>query len=290
MELDFIHRKTNGISLHCAEGGPPDGPLVLLLHGFPEFWYGWRHQIGPLAHAGFRVVAPDQRGYDLSDKPKGIAAYDLDVLAADVVGLADALGREKFAIVGHDWGASVGWWTARNYPARVARLAVLNAPHPAVWKHAMAHDPAQKKLSRYVVSIAMPILPEILVRARNFRSLVQALRGAGRADAFTDADIAKYRAAWRTRGAVTAMLNWYRALLRKDIPLEREPRLAMPVRIIWGVKDPYAIPELATQSAKLCDNANILYVENATHWVAHDEPERVTRSLLEFLEPFAAKK
>jgi epoxide hydrolase 4 len=281
MDVEFTRRRANGISLSCVEAGPQDGPLVLLLHGFPEFWYGWRNQIGPLARAGYRVVAPNQRGYAESDKPKGIGSYDLDCLAADVVGLADSLGRERFAVVGHDWGAAVGWWTAANYPARVERLAVLNAPHPAVWKHAIRTNPRQRKLSRYVATLAVPWLPEIAVRAGGYKALVDALRGAR--VTVRDQEIAKYREAWAAPGALTAMLNWYRAFLRKDLPLERQKRLAMPVRIIWGVHDIYAVPELATESAKLCDNAQILYVETATHWVAHDEPERVTRTLLEFL-------
>ena len=285
MDVEFHRRSANGITLHCAEAGPVDGPLVILLHGCPEFWYGWRHQIGPLARAGFRVVAPDQRGYNESDKPKKIAAYDLDVLAADIASLANTLGRQTFAVVGHDWGASVGWWTARNYPARVERLAVLNAPHPAIWKDAMANNPQQKQLSRYVATIGMPVLPELIIRLGRYRGLVDALRTASSPNAFTEADIAKYRAAWRKPGALTAMFNWYRALLRKPLRLDGEQRIVSPVRIIWGVKDAYAIPELASESAKLCEDAKILYLENATHWVAHDEPERVTRALLEFLQP-----
>jgi pimeloyl-ACP methyl ester carboxylesterase len=285
MDIEFIRRKTNGITLYCAELGPTHGPLVFLLHGFPEYWYGWRHHIAPLARAGFRVVAPDQRGYGESDKPKGIAAYDLDVLAADIAGLADALGRDRFAVVGHDWGGSVGWWTARNYPTRVSQLAVLNAPHPAVWKYAMRHIPAQRRLSGYVGAIAMPAIPEMLVRMGKFNALVKALRGARRKDAFSNVDIEQYRQAWKKSGAITAMLNWYRALLRKDMPLADEKRLAMPVRIIWGVDDAFGIPELANESAKLCDDAKIVFVEGATHWVAHDEPERVERALLEFLRP-----
>ena len=288
MDVEFHRRRTNGISLYCAEAGPADGPLVFLLHGFPEFWYGWRHQIGPLARAGFHVVTPDQRGYDESDKPKGVAAYDLDVLAADVAGLADAFGRERFAVVGHDWGAGVGWWTARNFPTRVSHLAVLNAPHPAVWKYAMLNNPQQKKLSRYVRLIGVPLLPELIIRLGGYKAFVDALKGA-RANAFTGADIAKYRAAWKMPGALTAMLNWYRAFLRKDIRYDREPRLTVPIRIIWGVNDAYAIPDLAGESAFLCEEAKLLYLEHATHWVAHDEPERVTRALLEFLEPLRAQ-
>lgn len=286
MDVQFTRRKTNGISLYCAEAGPENGPLVILLHGFPEFWYGWRHQLGPLARAGYRIVAPDQRGYDESDKPRGIAAYDLDKLAGDVAGLADALGRESFAVVGHDWGASVGWWTAARYPARVARLAVLNAPHPAVWKHAMRHNPAQRKLSRYVGIFAVPWLPEIVLRARKYKAMSDALRQARAANAFGESDLEKYRAAWAKPYALTAMINWYRALLRKGLPLSKQARLPMPVRIIWGVDDAFALPELASESAKLCDDAKILFLEHATHWIAHDEPERVNRALLEFLEPF----
>jgi pimeloyl-ACP methyl ester carboxylesterase len=285
MDIEFIRRKTNGITLYCAELGPTNGPLVFLLHGCPEYWYGWRHHIAPLARAGFRVVAPDQRGYGDSDKPKGIAAYDLDILAADIVGLADTLGRDRFAVVGHDWGASVGWWIARNYPARVSQLAVLNAPHPAIWKYAMRHVPAQRRRSRYVGMMALPGIPEFLVRARNFNALVQALRGARRKDAFSKVDIEQYRQAWKKPGAITAMLNYYRALLRKDMPLADEKRIATPVRIIWGVDDAFGIPELANESAKLCDDAKIVFIESATHWVAHDEPERVERALLEFLKP-----
>lgn len=286
MDVEFHRRLTNGIALHCAEAGPEDGALVFLLHGFPEFWYGWRHQIGPLARAGLRIVVPDLRGYGDSDKPRGVAAYDLDQLAADIAGLADTLGRERFVVAGHDWGAAVGWWTARNHPGRVARLAALNAPHPAVWKHAMKSDPRQRKLSRYVANLAVPLLPELFIRLSGCRPLLGALKGARRSDAFNAEDLARYRAAWSEPGALTAMLNWYRALLKKDMPLVAERRLALPVRVIWGVADAYAIPELATESAKLCDDAKIHYVEHASHWVLHDEPERVTRSLLEFLEPF----
>ncbi|HUO91371.1 MAG TPA: alpha/beta hydrolase [Rhizomicrobium sp.] len=286
MDVEFIRRKTNGITLYCAESGPVHGPLVFLLHGFPEYWYGWRHQIAPLANAGFRVVAPDQRGYDESDKPDGIASYDLDLLAADIAGLADTLDRDRFAVVGHDWGASVGWWMAKKYSPRIARLAVLNAPHPTVWKHAIRHNPAQRRRSGYVGMIGLPWLPEFLARLGNYNALVKTLRTARRSDAFNKVDIEQYRQAWKKPGAITAMLNWYRALLRKEMPLAQERRLTMPVRIIWGVDDAYAIPEMANESARLCDDAKIVFVENATHWVAHDEPERVTRALLEFLAPF----
>ena len=128
--VEFLPLRTNGITLHAAAAGPAEGKLVILLHGFPEFWYGWRHQIAPLAASGLRILAPDQRGYNLSDKPAGIAAYRLDTLADDVIGLADALGREHFAVVGHDWGGVVAWRLAARNPERVTRAVILNAPHP----------------------------------------------------------------------------------------------------------------------------------------------------------------
>src|SRR5579883_3084125 len=125
----FSRHATNGVTLHVAEAGPADGRLVVLLHGFPEFWYGWRHQIDALADAGYRVLIPDQRGYNLSDKPKGRAAYDIDLLAADVLGLVDGLGQRQFLLVGHDWGAGVGWWIALQHPERLEKFAALCAPH-----------------------------------------------------------------------------------------------------------------------------------------------------------------
>ena len=128
--LRHLTLATHGVRLHAVEAGPEDGPLLILLHGFPEFWYGWRRQIGPLAAAGFRVLVPDQRGYNTSDKPRSVAAYGLDELALDVVGLIDATGVEKACVVGHDWGGVVGWWLGVRYPQRIERLALLNIPHP----------------------------------------------------------------------------------------------------------------------------------------------------------------
>jgi len=274
----------NGINLGVAEAGPDDGPLVVLLHGFPELWFDWRHQIPALAAAGFRVVAHDQRGYNRSSKPAGVAAYDLDRLAEDVVALGDALGRRTFAIVGHDWGASVGWWTAARHPERVERLAALAAPHPAVWKHAMQHDPVQRRLSWYVRAFRVPWLPELLMRARNFKALADAVRQTARPDAVSERDLEAYRAAWSQPGALTGMVNWYRALLAKDLPdPSGAPRVRVPTHVVWGAQERFAIRDLAERSRALCDDAQVTYIEDATHWVQHDAPERVNEILLGFL-------
>jgi epoxide hydrolase 4 len=211
----FSRVATNGIHLHIAEAGSTDGDLLFLLHGFPEFWYGWRNLIGRFAAAGFRVVVPDQRGYNLSDKPKGIAAYDLDQVCADIVGLADGFGRKTFSIVGHDWGAAVGWWTATRHPDRTKRLAALNAPHPAVWYAAMHNNPAQRRKSWYVRFFAIPYLPELLLRQRNFLALARSFKDVIAPNAFTPSDLSQYRAAWSQPGAITSMINLVSCLAAK---------------------------------------------------------------------------
>jgi epoxide hydrolase 4 len=274
---------TNGIHLHVMEAGPSDGPLVFLLHGFPEFWYGWRNQIAPLAECGFHVVAPDQRGYNLSDKPKGVASYDLDQLASDVVGLADYFGQHGFAVVGHDWGGSIGWWLAGRHTSRVRQLAVLNAPHPAVWLHAMRNDPAQKHKSGYVRFFRIPYLPEVLIALNRSKTLAKGFRDTVRPGAFEETDLAQYRKAWAQPRALTAMLDYYRAILKKALLPPADYPIICPTLVIWGKCDAYAISELGEASVRLCVNGRIEFLDRSTHWVQHDEPGRVTDLLVGFL-------
>jgi pimeloyl-ACP methyl ester carboxylesterase len=277
--MRFLRVPTNGIQLHIAEAGPPDGPLLFLLHGFPEFWYGWRNQNTRLAEAGFHVVAPDQRGYNLSDKPEGIERYDLDQLAADIVGLAYSFRPEKFAVAGHDWGGSVGWWLAGRHINRVRCLTVLNAQHPAVWPDAMRRNPVQKRKSRYVDFFRIPFLPELLISLDRSGTLGKGFRDCIRPGPFTNADLEQYRKAWAQPGALTAMLHYYRAVLKKPLSPAAEYRITCPTLVIWGKRDAYAIPELAEASLRLCEDGRIVYLDQATHWVQHDEPDRVTELL-----------
>jgi epoxide hydrolase 4 len=279
----FSHRRSNGITLHVAEAGPEDGPAVILLHGFPEFWYGWRHQIDALAAAGYRVLAPDQRGYNLSGRPKPIAAYDLDQLARDVVGLADGLGLTTFSLVGHDWGAAVGFWLASRHPPRLDRFVALAAPHPCVWVDAMRNDPVQKKKSGYAKIFRLPWLPEVLLRHGNFTAFVAALEDSARPAGCSPADLALYRVAWSMPGALTGMVNWYRALFAKKLVLGDAGRIKVPCLIIWGRNDKFGRPELAERSAALCDDAHVVHLDTS-HWVQHDAPERVNELLIAFLD------
>ena len=279
---ESLHLAAHGITLHAVTAGPADGPLVILLHGFPEFWYGWWRQIAPLAASGLRVVVPDQRGYNLSDKPAGVAPYRLDTLADDVLGLADALGHERFAVVGHDWGAAVAWHVASRSPERVTRAAILNAPHPATLRqYARAHL-RQALKSWYVAYFQLPFLPELGLRAGGFRGLRRALQRTSRPRTFTDEDFRHYREAWAQPGALTAMLNWYRALRLAGV-LAAPARVRVPVRVIWGDRDAFLEAGLAETSAALCERAEVFHLPDATHWVQHEEAERVNRLLIEFL-------
>lgn len=275
-----------GINLHVVEAGPENGPLVILLHGFPEFWYGWRRQIGALAEAGFHVLAPDQRGYGTSGKPPGIAAYTADRLAADVLRLADRSGCDRFAVVGHDWGGIVAWWVALTAPDRVERLVILNAPHPATMRPYARQHPTQAVRSLYVLGFQIPQLPELLIRWHGFRLAEQALTGTSRPGTFSAADLARYREAWSRPGALTAMLNWYRALRRRVAP--PTGRVRPPVLILWADCDRFLEPGLAEAAGVLCDQARILHVEDASHWLQHEKPELVSQQIEAFLSGMRA--
>lgn len=270
--------RIGGLALNLVEAGPPSGPPLILLHGFPEFWWGWRHQIGPLARAGMRVVVPDQRGYNLSDKPDGIEPYRLPQLGRDVAGLADALGLDRVDLAGHDWGGIVAWWTAARHPHRVRRLAILNAPHPDTTWRVLRADPAQALRSWYVAAFQVPGLPERLLAAGDFRALARALTGSGRAGTFSREDLARYRQAWSQPGAVSAMLAWYRALIRRPPP--RAGRVHAPTLLLWGKKDVALGPRFASESLTFCEDGRLLWFEDASHWVQHEEPAEVNAALL----------
>ena len=207
LELEHHFIETNGIKLHTVQTGPKDGPLVVLLHGFPEFWYGWRKQIPALAEAGCRVIVPDQRGYNMSDKPEGIKSYETGALVDDVLGLIKSLDYEKVNLVGHDWGAIVAWALALTHPEKLHKLTIMNAPHPAVMRRFLRRDPDQMRRSWYAGFFQLPWLPERMLSVQRFRQMVRAVQGTAKRDSFTNADVEKYRAAWSQSGAMTAMLG-----------------------------------------------------------------------------------
>jgi pimeloyl-ACP methyl ester carboxylesterase len=265
--------------LNAVTAGPNDGPAVVLLHGFPEFWYGWRKQIAPLAEAGLRVIVPDQRGYNQSSKPPHVRDYRLRELTADVIAIADQIGREKILLVGHDWGAAVAWNTAMRYPGRIEKLAILNVPHPAVMLRFLKTNPRQMLRSWYMLFFQIPRLPELLFLRNGERTLLR----TSRTGTFSPEDLDRYREAWGRPGAVTAMINWYRALLR-EIPDRAavETRVSVPTRILWGKQDRFLMSAMAAESLKYCDHGELFELPEATHWIQHEEPERVNQLLIEF--------
>lgn len=287
-EFEETWLETNGVRLHVIQSGPVDGPLVVMLHGFPEFWYGWRHQIGPLAQAGFRVLAPDQRGYNLSEVPRPVSAYRLEELARDVIGLVDALGRKDCFLVGHDWGAAVAWYTALVFPDRVRKLAVLNVPHPRVMTDFLRTNLRQMLKSWYIGFFQIPGLADWLVSRDQFAAGARSLVGSSRPNTFSPAEIAEYRQAWKNSHGMTGMINWYRALFRFPARLTVSPRLQMPVRILWGKQDAFLSPQMAEASAKWCDRAQVTLFEKATHWVQHEEADAVANALLAFFKDATA--
>jgi len=274
--------QTNGIRLHVVQAGPMDGPLVVLLHGFPEFWYGWRKQIEPLAKAGYRLAVPDQRGYNLSEVPKDVSAYRMEELVRDVVGLLDALGRADCYLVGHDWGASVAWATAMAHPELVKKLAILNVPHPAVMLEYLRRHPSQMVKSWYIGFFQIPGLAEWLASRNDYTQAARALVGSSRPGTFTDEDLAEYKRAWNNSGGFAGMINWYRALARYRPAAPMDPCLRMPVRILWGVHDAFLNHKMAHASAGFCDQAEVTLFEDATHWVQHEEAQAVNSALLAF--------
>jgi pimeloyl-ACP methyl ester carboxylesterase len=275
--------RANGVTLDVAQAGPEGGPLVLLLHGFPETSYGWRRQIPALAAAGFRVWAPDGRGYGRSDRPRGVDAYRIDRLAGDVVALMEAAGRDRARLVGHDWGAAVAWWLAAAEPARVERLAILNVPHFRVMKRFLWTSPSQWLRSSYMLFFQLSGLAEWLLSRRDFRALERALVRSSRPGTFDAEALDVYRQAWRAPGALTAMLSWYRAAARRGVPDPPCARVAPPTLILWGARDAFLSRRMARASLAWCDQGRLEVKEEATHWVHLEEAAWVNERLCAFL-------
>jgi epoxide hydrolase 4 len=275
---------TNGVNLHVVQVGPQDGKLVILLHGFPEFWYGWRKQIDFLAAQGYWVWVPDQRGYNLSDKPQGLDAYVSSNMAADVIGLIDAAGREKAAVIGHDWGAVIAWTVAFLYPERVEKLGIINVPHPVAFTDYLRENPTQLLKSWYVFFFQLPVLPEIVFLAADSLIAMRALFTTSLPGTFNDEDAARYTRAWHQPGAMTGMINWYRASVQRPLPQADDTRVHIPTLILWGAQDSFLEAEMAKLSLGYCTQGHLIVFDENTHWVHHEAPEKINPLLGDFLE------
>lgn len=275
------------VRLHVVEAGPEEGQPVVLLHGFPDFWYGWRHQIPALAEAGYRVLAVDQRGYNLSGKPVDVAAYRLDRLSADVAGLLESAGYGSAHVVGHDWGAAVAWDLALRRPAVVDRLGIVNVPHLEAFRRTLRSRPGQWLRSWYMLFFQLPRLPEWLLARKNGTMLARLLVESSRPGTFTDADLDAYRESWRQVGALRSMLNWYRAAVRgaaspfHGIPTPDRKIVEQPTLVVWGEEDPAFVSGVDERSVRYCPDGRLETFPDATHWVHMEESERVNELLLD---------
>lgn len=280
IELESRMVSVGDVSLHVVLAGPADGEPVILLHGYPEFWYAWRGPMAVLAQAGFRVIVPDQRGYNLSDKPTDVDAYKLDKLAGDVVGLADALGYQKVNLAGHDFGGLVSWWTVLLHPDRVEKFAIVNKPHPYASK---GYETDEKSISWYRTFLQIPGLPGYVGRLGNWGLLVKNLRGTSLPNTFSEADMNQYRAAWDNDGAIHSMGAWYRANADFDTEVG-EARVSVPTLAVLAPDDAFSPIDLARRSALFLENGEVKELETGTHWIIQEKPELIGKLLVQFFD------
>ncbi len=278
--------QTNGVTLHVALAGPEDGVPVLLLHGYPEAWFGWSHQIDALVAAGFRVAMPDQRGYNLSERPGRVSDYHIETLAADAVSLAETLGYSAWHLVGHDWGAAVAWTVAYMAPSGLRSVSILNVPEPRVMLRAATRT-RQFFRSWYILAFQIPALPEMAIRHNGFRNMLRNLRSSAAPGVFDDAAAVRYIEAWSRPGAMTAMIAWYRAAFGRVPSHAASARVRVPLQILWGEKDVFLGAEMVEPSAERCDHVRVIRFPDATHWVQHEESEAVNAALIEHVRAHA---
>ncbi|WP_019506988.1 alpha/beta fold hydrolase [Pleurocapsa sp. PCC 7319] len=280
--LDHGFIKTNGINLHYVSQG--SGKLMLMLHGFPEFWYSWRHQITEFA-PDYHVVAVDLRGYNDSDKPQGLAAYQMSELLADVKGVINGLGYEDCILVAHDWGGAIAWNFAYEHPAMVEKLIVMNLPHPAKFAAGLKTWQQLQK-SWYIFWFQLPFLPELIFQANNCQAIASAFKGmAIDKSAFQPEDLAAFRDAAAKPGALTAMINYYRANFQ--IPPDNLAKyceiLDVPTLMIWGEEDTALGKELTYGTEAYVKNLQLKYIPNCSHWVQQEQPALVNQYMRNFL-------
>jgi epoxide hydrolase 4 len=289
-ELAITHgfADVGDVRLHYAECGTGD-ELVILLHGFPEFWYSWRHQL-PVLGRRYHVIAPDMRGYNLSDKPARVQDYRIEFLVQDVVGLIRCFGKNTAAIVAHDWGAGVAWTLAQRHPEVVSRLVAMQVPPPAAWRTNFTLR--QLRHSWYMFFFQLPRLPEAWASANDFARVAKMYRETSvRRDAFTDEDIEIYKEALRRPGALTAGLNYYRANVFKSLfrggvetPNEDDGRIRVPTLFIYGEQDQAVLPETVRGISRFVDAPyNELRIPDSAHWVQNEAIAEVNEALLRFL-------
>jgi pimeloyl-ACP methyl ester carboxylesterase len=281
MSADTLHYEfvqAGRLRFEVATAGDAESKkLALLLHGFPECAFSWRHQMHFLAERGYRVWAPNQRGYGNSPMPRGVNSYRVEELVGDVAHLIDAAGAESVHLAGHDWGAFVAWEFAMRRPRPIERLAIFNVPHPAIFREQIRHNKVQRRRSRYVAFFQLPWLPEFMLRRKRGALLDEAFRGmAVDKSRFPDEVLAVYRANALRPGGATAMINWYRAAGRSFREMsEPAPPIEVPTLMVWGEEDGALGKELTFGTDRYVKDLTLRYLPRVSHWVQQEAPERV---------------
>jgi len=282
-EIKFDYAQIGAVKLHYAKAGEGE-KLVILLHGFPEFWYSWRHQIAALSNE-YTVVAPDMRGFNLSDKPPNIGDYSIDKLVDDITGLIRYFGREQAAVVGHDWGAAIAWAVALKHPEYVSKLVAMQVPPASVWKKNQTLK--QFLASWYMFFFQIPVLPEYLLKLNDYAAMEKTLRNTtAKKGVFTTEDIAEYKKSWREPFALTAMLNYYRANILKRFTgkSQSDAKIQVPTVFIYGEKDSAILPETVKGVGEVVDASfEEFRIPDSAHWVQNEASGRVTEILRDFL-------
>lgn len=287
------YAEINGVRLHYVTAGK--GPLIIFLHGFPEFWYEWKHQLADFGKDHL-AVAPDMRGYNLSAKPAELDQYQMKYLVEDVRALADHLGQKKFILVGHDWGGAVAWSFAIAHPEYVQKLVIVNAPHPGVFMRELRENPAQQKASQYMLMFRGDKAEEML-SANNYAGLVNAVLAPGlKTGAFTEDDKKAYVEAWSQPGALTGGLNYYRASRVGPPPpgaaegasgnFALDPAqltVKVPTLVIWGEKDTALLTGNLEGLDQFVPDLTIKRIPEGTHWVIHEKPDDVDTYIRDFI-------
>ena len=288
VEIRHAEAEVNGVRLHYAAAGA--GPLVMFVHGFPEFWYEWRQQLTDFGRDHL-AVAPDMRGYNLSSRPGDLDAYTVPKLVEDIRALAEHLGHRRFTLVAHDWGGAVAWVFAMLHPGMLERLVLINAPHPGVFARELRDNPVQQKASQYMLLFRSPEA-EAVLSADAHQALRQAL-GDVWIRHFSDEDRRMYLEAWSRPGGLTGGLNWYRAAsvgppsaeapARSLMDVARLPVIEVPTLVIWGEQDRALTTGNLDGLDRHVRNLTIRRVPDGTHWVVHEQPELITREIRAFM-------
>lgn len=275
--------KINNIDIHLIEAGPAAGRPIIFLHGFPDFWYGWKDQITYFADRGYRVIVPDQRGYHRSGKPKGLKAYRCKHLMEDIVSLIEVLELKEVHLVGHDWGGIVSWLLGIYHPKQFKTITILNAPHPGVLRRRIS--PKQILRSWYIYLFQLPWIPEWLFGRNNFKLLRKSMLKMALPGTFSTTDMERYTQAWK--GSLTTMINWYRAIrvsreFRDNIKAPKP--VFLPLLLLWGKQDLSLDFSLAKASMDFAPNGELHTFPDATHWLQHEKSAEVNRAILEFTQ------